>query len=232
VLPPDLRSAEAQALAALQAAIRSDPTGRWTAELRFEGLKILPLALRLAAGLVEGGLDLRLLFPDAGATALAKRDAPALAPRIASLSDHLRSQAAPGDATTGLPLLLVAPGLSDYEQVEGVNKGQGGPLLMLNGALEDAAVGIGSVARQRRRGFLATWNCAYSLIPLADAALVRSFPEPWTLFRRDADGYRAVARFEQKPDAEQQALALRPDQAPSVADGLQALDRFLGSLSN
>ncbi|MCT0199378.1 DUF1995 family protein [Synechococcus sp. CS-1325] len=232
MLPSDLRSAEAQAVASLQAALGARPTGRWTAEFRFEGLKILPLALRLATSLKEKGLEPRLLFPDAGATALAKRDAPDLAPGIASLGDQLRLQAEPGESSAALPLLLVAPGLSDYEQVERIHKAHAGPMLMLNGNLEDAAVGIGSVARQRRKGFLATWSCAYALIPLAEAALLRCFPEPWTLYRRDADGYRPVASFEQKPDAEQQALALNPDQAPSVADGLQALDRFLDSLSN
>ena len=32
-----------------------------------------------------------------------------------------------------------------------------GAVVLLNSRLEDAAVGIGSVARQRRKGFMSTW---------------------------------------------------------------------------
>jgi hypothetical protein len=231
VLPSDLRSAEAQALAALKAAITATSKGRWTVEFRFEGLKVLPLALRLATAMHQAGLATRLLFPDAGSTALAQRDAPDLATRITSLADAARGS----DSAEAKPcqdvLVLVTPSLAEYATAEKVCQAHPGPAVLLNSGLEDAAVGIGSVARQRRKGFLATWTCAYALVPLAEAALLRAFPEPWTLYRRDPDGYRAVASFEQRPDAEQQALALHPDQAPSVAEGLQALDRFLGSLS-
>jgi uncharacterized membrane protein YecN with MAPEG domain len=232
VLPPDLRSAEAQALAALQAAITATANGRWTVEFRFEGLKILPLALRLAGAMQQAGLEMRLLFSDAGATALAQRDGPDLATRIASLAEALRGQEEASAEPSKAVLVLVAPSLAEYDLAEKVCMGHPGPVVLLNGNLEDAAVGIGSVARERRKGFLATWSCAYALVPLAEAALIRAFPEPWTLYRRDADGYRAVASFEHKPDAEQQSLALHPDQTPGVAEGLQALDRFLGSLSH
>ena len=232
MLPSDLLSAEAQALAAIQAAISTTATGRWTVEFRFEGLKVLPLALRLAAAMGQAGLAPRLLFADAGAAALAQRDRPDLAARISSLAENLRG---PGNTTAQTSqdlLVLVTPSLSEYDAAEKVCQAHPGSVFLLNGNLEDGAVGIGSVARQRRKGFLATWSCAYALIPLAEGALLRMFPEPWSLYRRDADGHRAVASFEHKPDAEQQALAFHPDQAPSVADGLQAIDRFLGSLSN
>jgi hypothetical protein len=43
-------------------------------------------------------------------------------------------------------------------------------VVTLNGRLEDAAVGIGSVARERRRGFGAQWQAAYELRPFADSA--------------------------------------------------------------
>jgi len=238
VLPSDLRSAEAESLCALQFALDASANGsaasRWTIEFRFQGLKILPLALRFGAALQEQSLPMRLLFTDAGATALAKRDAPDLAGSIASLGDQIRLQKAAAPEVEPPPELLVfvSPALAEYEDVETICQQHRGAVLLLNGNLEDAAIGIGSVARQRRRGFLSTWSCAYALIPLAEAALRRSFPDPWGLYRRDADGYRWVANFEQKPDAELQAEALKPGQTPSMADGLQALDRFLGSLSN
>ena len=232
MLPPDLRSAEAQALAALRAAIPVSAKGRWTVEFRFQCLKILPLALRLATAMHEAGMPLRLLFPDAGAAALAQRDAPALAGAIASLAEALKPPASLEARPEGEVLLLISPSLADYDATEQVCEAHAGTVVLLNGSLEDGAVGIGSVARQRRKGFLATWSCAYALQPLTEGALLRAYPDPWILYRRDADGHRAVASFERRPDAEQQAQALRPDQAPTVAEGLQALDRFLGSLNN
>ena len=63
---------------------------------------------------------------------------------------------------------------------------------MLNGRLEDAAVGIGSVARERRKGFVASWQQAYWLQPLEGGALMRCFPDDWRLYRQDPDGYRQL----------------------------------------
>lgn len=85
MLPADLRTAEAELLTAVAAALAKGGRNRWTAELRFEGLRILPVALRLTAALQPRFTDIQLVCPDAGATALAKRDAPDLAPAITSL---------------------------------------------------------------------------------------------------------------------------------------------------
>ena len=51
MLPADLRTAEAELLTAVSAALAKGGRARWTAELRFEGLRILPVALRLTAAL-------------------------------------------------------------------------------------------------------------------------------------------------------------------------------------
>jgi hypothetical protein len=235
VLPPDLRRAETDALEALRRALADNGGGRWTLQLRFEGLRLLPVALRLLAALAAEGRPVRLLFPDAGAAALARRDAPELAERLSSLGDRLRSLEAaangePGPEGADELLIAVAPAQPEYGEVERLCQGHRGGVVMLNGNLEDAAVGIGSVARQRRSGFLATWRSAYALIPLDAGALRHAFPDPWQLYRRDPDGYRAVAEFDPRPDAEQIAEALAPGQGSSLAGGLQALDRFLGSL--
>ena len=225
MLPADLRTAEAEALQATAAALAEGSRGLWTVEFRFEGLRIMPVALRLLMGLTPRAANLRLLFPDAGATALAKRDAADLAGQISSLGDLQRLQQADGgsDGT----LILVAPTPADYDDVERVCAQHRGVAVMLNGRLEDAAIGIGTVARERRRGFLAGWRSAYALIPTADGALRLVHPGPWELYRRDADGYRPVTTFETRPDAEQQAEAL---QAGGVGRSLQAVDRFIEGL--
>lgn len=101
---------------------------------------------------------------------------------------------------------------------------------MLNGRLEDAAVGIGSVARERRRGFVAEWKAAYWLQPLAGSALRRAYPGEWELYRQDADGFRLAARFDQKPDGEAQAEALAGEGGLGVGANLRSLETFIEGL--
>lgn len=208
MLPPDLHTAEQQALQAVDSALRADPRGRYGLELRFEGLRLLPVVLRLTEALLQQWGDLVLLFPDAGAAALARRDAPQLEQRIADFRSHSRALQADPGALKPSVLLAVAPGQADYDDFERLCAEQPGAVVLINGALEDAAVGIGSVARERRRGFLAQWHAAYVLQPLEGAALQRCYPDDWELYRQDADGFRLAARFDHRPDGEEQAAAL------------------------
>ncbi|MFM7269993.1 MAG: DUF1995 family protein [Cyanobium sp.] len=231
MLPADLLTAEADVLGALRSALPTAARGRWTVELRFEGLRLLAPVLRLARALQAEGLPLRLLFADAGAAALARRDGTDLAAAIASFSDALRTARQSGESSSDL-LLLVAPAQPDYAEVEALCEGHGGSVVLINPSLEDAAIGIGSVARQRRRGFLAGWSAAYALIPSGSSALRRCHPGDWELYRLDADGYRPVATFPQKPDSEQQEQALSGGEAPGLAATLRSVDRLLEGLQN
>lgn len=237
MLPSDLRQAESQALQALYSALASGETNRWTMELRFEGLKVLPLALRLAGQLLEKQPSLQILFPDAGATALARRDSPALAPRIASLADHRRRQEATDSSGEGAGpgepvalLLLVNPGPSDYEVVEAICGAHRGAVTLLNATLEDGAVGIGSVARARRKGFLAQWQAAYALRPFFDGALRRAHPGEWEVYRLDPAGFRLAATFAQKPSPEEQATALSGEGEGGLGRQLRSLGDLIDNL--
>lgn len=227
MLPADLHGAELEALDAIASALREAPDGRWTVELRFEGLRMLPLSLRLADRWPRAGRDLRVLFPDAGATALARRDAGALATSIASFADHRRrQQSSPSQGV----LLLVTPSQAEYEEVEAICEAHRGAVVLLNPALVDAAVGIGSVARQRRRGFLAQWQVAYALIPEPDRALRRAHPQDWFLYRLDADGFRQVGAFPLKPDGEAQNEALQLKGTAAFGANLRDVDRLIDGL--
>jgi hypothetical protein len=225
MLPADLHSAEAQALAAMRAALAAGSAGRFSVELRFEGLRMLPVALRWLDALVAEGVDGQLLCADMGATALARRDAAQLAGRIASFGDQIRRQA---EGPTRGSLLLLGASQAEYDQVEQLCGNHRGAIFLLNAALEDAAVGIGSVARQRRRGFLSQWQAAYALIPQDGSALRRAFPSPWELYRLDPDGYRLAGSFERRPDNEQQSQIL----GGQAGGGLQALEDLLEGLQN
>ena len=230
MLPADLHAAEQQLRQALRSALAADPNGRWTVELRFEGLRLLPVALRLAEDLRAEQPALRLLFPDAGAAALARRDAPQLAEVLGSYGDERRRQAKGEEAASADLLILVAPAQTEYEEVEALCEQQRGPVVLLNPSLEDAAVGIGSVARQRRRGFLSLWQSAYALVPLAGSALRRAHPGEWELYRLDPDGFRPVATFERRPDAEEQDRALAGGAEPGMGANLRALGDLIEGL--
>ena len=232
MLPADLRAAEAQTLAAVVAALGAEPKGRWTVDWRFQGLRLLPVVLRFSEALLGsagpmGDQTLKVLFPDAGACALAKRDAPELVPLCSDFRGHMRVQS---DGPSRGVLLAIGPSQSDYDDFESLCGQHLGAVVVINGALEDAAVGIGSVARQRRRGFLSQWQAAYSLIPLDRSALRRGSPGSWELYRQDTDGYRLVESFEQKPDAEQQALALAGGDGLGMGGNLKMVDAFIEGL--
>jgi hypothetical protein len=240
MLPPDLRSAEAETLTAVRSALAAEPRGRWTVEWRFEGLRLLAPALRLAGNLLtEAGRGGRLLFADEGAAALARRESEILAPRIASFGDERRRQGEAGGANGGEGsgegggeglLLLVAPSQAEYDLVEALCGAHRGAVLLLNPNLEDAAVGIGSVARQRRKGFLSTWQTAYALLPDAESALRRAHPGEWELYRLDPDGYRLVRSFERRPDGESRAEALAGTGGVGLAGQLRGLNDLLEGL--
>ena len=236
MLPPDLRSAEAETLTAVRSALAAEPRGRWTVEWRFEGLRLLAPALRLAGNLLtEAGRGGRLLFADEGAAALARRESEILAPRIASFGDERRRQGEAGSEGGGEGggeglLLLVAPSQAEYDLVEALCGAHRGAVLLLNPNLEDAAVGIGSVARQRRKGFLSTWQTAYALLPDAESALRRAHPGEWELYRLDPDGYRLVRSFERRPDGESRAEALAGTGGVGLAGQLRGLNDLLEGL--
>ncbi|MBU6251266.1 MAG: DUF1995 family protein [Cyanobacteria bacterium REEB417] len=226
MLPADLRSAEAQTLGSLQAVLQGNDGGRWSIEWRFEGLRLLAPVLRLLTQLSQQGVPVLLLFSDAGGAALARRDAPDLADRIV---DFRQLEQRP---TTDGVLLAMAPTAADYEIFERLCGRHRGSVVMVNGRLEDAAVGIGSVARERRRGFVSTWTSAYALIPLDGGALRQAAPGPWELYRSDTDGYRLVATFEQKPDGEAIAATLSGAAGAGVASTLRAVDALIEGLRN
>ena len=229
MLPADLSAAEDQTRQALAAALAADAAGRWSIDWRFEGLRLLPPVLRLLQHQLELGQATTLLFSDAGGAALGRRDAPELADAILDFRQlQQRQQQQPSDGV----LLVLSPSAADYETFEALCGAHRGAVVMLNGRLEDAAVGIGSVARERRRGFVATWKSAYWLQPLEGGALRQACPEPWQLYRQDPDGYRWITSFEQKPDAEAIGAALSGDGGTGVSGTLRAVDTLLEGLRN
>ena len=213
-------------LASLKQALSDRQQRRWTVTWRFEGLRLLQPALRLATALETGGDEVVLGWPDAGSTALAQRESPELAAHCFALKDLVSSS---DPEITGRTLLAIGPQPSDYEMVEQICNSWQGAVILLNGKLEDAGVGIGSVARGRRKGFLSIWRSAFHLEPLAEGALLQTEKEMWHLFKADPDGYRFLGTMPSKPDAEAIGMALNGD-SDSLGRQLGAVDRFIEDL--
>ena len=228
-LPADLRAAEDQLLRSVQVAIRSGTCQRWAASLRFENLRFMPVALRLARALLANEHALILAWPDAGAAALARRDAQDLSDLIQDFNQIKRARTEKPDSRL---LVAIAPSPADYEEFQELCETHAGPVLMLNGRLEDAAVGIGSVARERRKGFVASWQQAYWLQPLEGGALLRSYPDDWHLFRQDSDGYRLINSSPDRPDPDTTAARLAGEDPDGLKQQLSGVDRFLDGLRN
>ena len=227
-LPPDLMAAEHDLVEACLSALSSGDGSRWSASLRFENLRVLPIALRLARALIESGRQVVLLWPDAGAAALARRDAEDLADRVLDFNQWSSRKDPQPDAL----VLAVGPQPSEYEDFAEICGSHPGPVLMLNGRLEDAAVGIGSVARERRRGFVASWTACYWLQPVDAGALMRIHPDEWRVFRQDPDGYRLAGTLTTRPDSEALAELLSAEGTQGIAGQLNTVDRFLDGLRN
>ena len=194
-LPADLNAARRQCAAALEAAL-ADGLTRLNVDLRFEGLRWPVVAHGLCQALPQPG-TMVLAFADMGAAALARRDFDLSAAQALTFAD-ISAGRWPDDGTL---CMAVTPAAADFTAFEEACTALGErPVIALNPRLEDAAVGIGSVARSRRRGFLALWQAAYGLYPLEQAALAYAHPGPWRLFREDHDGFRLVASLPDRPD--------------------------------
>ncbi len=223
-LPPDLNGARRQCAAALEAALAAGLT-RLQVDLRFEGLRWPAIAHGLGQALQQRGTVV-LAFADMGAAALARRDFQLSAAEALTFAD-LSAGRWPDHAALCIAVTPAAPDFSPFENACTALGER--PIIALNPRLENAAVGIGSVARGQRRGFLALWRVAYGLYPLEQAALAYAHPGPWRLFREDPDGFRLVASLPKRPDGNTMDQLLGQDR--STGRLAQAADDLLKQMS-
>ncbi len=198
-LPADLKEAEQQILVGIEASVMSRSASRWTVNLKFEGLKVLSLSINLSRNLLSKNLRHIIAFPDAGATALAKRDYEVMKNNIKSFKDVINND------NIDIPdvLLAIQPQPSDYELFESMASNYSGQIIIVNGRLEDAAVGIGRVARERRKSFIDSWMNCYWLEPLKEGALLHQYPKGWMLYKYTPKGYLFCNEFQNKPTQEE-----------------------------
>ncbi|MBE9129577.1 MULTISPECIES: DUF1995 family protein [unclassified Coleofasciculus] len=243
-LPKTLDDAIAQAKDATQAAL-NDGNSRVQVELVFPeiALQAQSIAWQFIPIFTKYGSGLKVLFPDAGAAALARRDwgeIPFKVSDIGTSRSPIELKVQPEDEA----FLIVSPSAVEVNQVEKLcNLAGDRPCVLLNPQLEDLkVVGIGYAARQLRERFLNTIESSYYLQPLDNAALVRSYPGLWQIWLETENNYQLLAEEPQKPvgDAIEQILARgtgtsdtdEPTPAPAKKPGLLTnLQRFLNALS-
>ncbi len=199
ILPKDLFAAEDAALNSLLSCLKDESHRRIEINLKFEGLRIMPVALRLAKQLESNSIKINLFWPDAGATALAQRDQPELKDQIFSFSESSKDGFV---IDNDVIVIAVAPSAFDYEEFSNLCNSLSNKIIVINPKLEDLAVGIGSVARQRRKTFLSQWFNVYWLEPIQNGALKHQYPEKWSLFKLYENGYKLIQSFDRKPDSD------------------------------
>jgi len=246
-LPTDLDTAIAQARQATRAAIEDGQT-LLQVELLVGELKAQTIAEQFLPELLEMGKALRVMFPDMGATALARRDWGEERFKISDLGSDRRpvdTQIADEDEC----FLVVEPSDVEIAQVEKLYLAAAGrPVVLLLPRLENVAtIGIGYAGRQLRDRFLSKIETCYYIRPLDGATLYRAYPSPWQVWGDappPAVGEELLAETATKPagealdrilmgedadaDASDAPTAASTKKSPGLMAGLQ---NFLKALS-
>ncbi|MEM9804381.1 MAG: DUF1995 family protein [Cyanobacteria bacterium P01_D01_bin.56] len=197
-LPSSLEETIDQAIASTKAAIQDGVT-RLQVEMVIPELKQQPIAERFLSLFEDLGLQFKVLFPDAGAAALAKRDWDNPDFIIRGINE-IQTLVEPDDEA----ILVVNPSAVEVQDVEKLcNEAQDRPVILLNPNLEDVSiVGIGYAARQLRERFLSTLTSCYYYRPVENAAVLRRHPDGWQVWQDVGAQYELQAELPERPSSE------------------------------
>ena len=243
-IPQTIDQAVTEAIAAARRAL-DDGYRRIQLELAVPeiALQAQAIALEVSQLFANEGLGLRIIFPDTGAAALAKRDWGDVPFQVSDLG----SRYTPIDrkiSETDSVFLVVAPSAVEVQSVERLCElAVDRPVILLIPQLEDVSVvGIGYAARQLRARFLSTLYSAYYFRPLDGAVVLRSHPSPWQVYLEKNEDYSLINELAEKPAGE--ALERLLIEATNPSDGQDSgnaapkrggmmanLNRFLKALS-
>jgi hypothetical protein len=262
VIPQTFAETIDQAKQALQVALESGCT-RITIDLVIPeiALKAQYLASEFADFFSEYGSGLKLIFPDVGSAALARRDwgeTDFIVTDIGSSRTPVETKVSDSDQI----FLVISPSAVEVNLVEKLcNVAGDRPVIILIPQLEDVSVvGIGYAARQLRERFISILESAYYYRPLESAVVLRSYPGLWQVWQekstdeqieesenteiqsQDNENYELVAEVPQKPLGEtlERILLGKSDnnenssttKTPSASGLLGSLKSFLRALNN
>ncbi|MEK0180042.1 MAG: DUF1995 family protein [Oscillatoriales cyanobacterium] len=200
-LPKDLNEAIAQSRTATSAAL-SDGKTLLQVELVFPeiALQAQSIAAQFVPEFEEMYSGVKVLFPDTGAAALARRDWGQTEFKVTDLGSSrtpVEDKIEPEDQL----FLLVNPAAVEVPQVEKLYIAAGDrPVIILNPRLEDVAtIGIGYAGRQLRDRFLNKIESCYYIRALESAVLFRCYPQSWQVWLSKNDDYELISETAQKP---------------------------------
>ena len=196
-IPTDLSTATEQAKAATQAALDAG-VQTLQVDMVIPELKHQPIAKQFLE--IFEGRQFKVLFPDAGAAALARRDWENPDFVIRGIGEIV-NLIEPDDEM----YLVVNPSSVEVEKVESLcNQALDRPVVLLNPKLEDVAVvGIGYAARQLRDRFLSQIETCYYIRPIDQGVVYRCYPGPWQIWKETApDEYEWLQDFSSRPSGE------------------------------
>jgi len=199
-LPKDLLEAEILLTNSLISELKLNSNKYLGINLLFNNLRLNPIIKRLANKLSNSNYSFYLLWADEGGSALAKRDLPSYTKNIFSFNQLSKNITNIDNSSI---LIAVKPEPYDFEQFKQLCEQYSGVVIMINGRLEDMAVGIGNLGRERRKSFISLWKNVFWLEPLNKGALMKVYDSKWILYRLDEDGYRFCKYFDYKPDEEE-----------------------------
>lgn len=156
-----------------------------------------------------------ILFPDAGAAALALRDWNTI-PANVSVKGLEQTMITPDDAG----VIIVAPRASEVGLLPSVvDAAEGLPVVIVNPDLVDMGVtGLSLNARKLRINLIDSFEPTYYLKTFTWGLVLRAFPGNWGIWV-DADnnvGFRLVKEIEQRPSNEQIDNVLNAEGAETV----------------
>ena len=200
-VPSTLEEAIAQAKEATQTALNDGYT-RLQVELVVPeiALQAQAIALDFTSLFEDYGSGLRVIFPDTGAAALARRDWGETWFKMSDLGNN-RTPVERKISEEDKAFLLICPSAVEVEQVEKLcTVAQDRPVVLLIPQLENVSiVGIGYAARQLRERFLSILTSCYYYKPLDGAAVLRFYPSPWQVWLDKEGTYELIAEEPQKP---------------------------------
>lgn len=226
-LPNSLEEAVEQAKQATQAAL-ADGYKLIQIELVFPEIELeaQSIAQQLIPVLEESGSQLKVLFPDTGAAALARRDWGQTSFRVTDIGTS-RSPVDSRVEDDDQQFLVVSPSPVEVSQVEKLSQLAGDrPIILLNPRLEDLAIiGIGYAARQLRERFIRNIESCYYLRPLEGAALYRCYPSMWEIWLEIEGQYQLIAQQPTKPVGDELDQILAQATPGSNEPSTQAVQR-------
>ncbi len=261
-IPQSFEETINQAKQALQVALESGCT-RITIDLVIPEipLKAQYLAFEFADFFSEYGSGLKLLFPDVGAAALARRDwgeTDFIVTDIGSSRTPVETKVSQTDQI----FLVISPSAVEVGLLEKLcNVVENRPVVILIPQLEDVSVvGIGYAARQLRERFIGILESAYYYRPLESGLVLRNYPGLWQVWQStqneeqteddtetelvqpNYENYELIAEVLQKPLGEvldrilsgesEENEASSTTKTPSASGLLGSLKSFLRALNN